>query len=190
MLTFVNYLIFIFHLLFLRYLYPENNEIDQTGKELKEIIDYEPMIMSVIKKLGIMYDQDEYMQIGRIAVYTGQSKYDKTKTKCTIDQFIYTNIYQRIVDQIRKESKYQKRNSVTEDSILDMHEDHLNFDVYLFQDLMTELDSREQFVCMRLVEGYKLREIAKMLNVSNSTAKNIRARIRKQLKQYFYPLEI
>ena len=35
----------------------------------KKIISYEPMIHSIVQQLNILYDKDEYMQVGRIAVY-------------------------------------------------------------------------------------------------------------------------
>ena len=141
------------------------------------------MIMSIIKKLGIMYHIDEYMQIGRIAVYNAQTTFNEEKAKCTLDQFIYTRIYQRMIDAIRKESNYQNYHTTTEDELMETYSSSDYYDDLLFEDLKKHLNEREQYVFTYLLHGYKLSEIAIMLGVSNSTAKNIRMSIREKLKQ-------
>jgi DNA-directed RNA polymerase specialized sigma subunit len=45
----------------------------------KKIISYEPMIHSIIQQLNILYDKDEYMQVGRIAVFEAVNKFDSSK---------------------------------------------------------------------------------------------------------------
>src|SRR5699024_10224578 len=77
----------------------------------------EPIIRSIIKKLNILYDIDEYMQIGSLVVYEALKKHDETK--CKESQFVYTMIYQRMIGEIRRESKRQDRFTITEDTILD-----------------------------------------------------------------------
>src|SRR5699024_4704807 len=80
------------------------------------ITSYEPMIRSIINKLNILYDTDEYMQIGRLAVYEALKKHDKTKCKESL--FVYTIIYLRMIDDFRTESKLQYRFTITEVTIL------------------------------------------------------------------------
>jgi DNA-directed RNA polymerase specialized sigma subunit len=68
----------------------------------KKIISYEPMIHSIIQQLNILYDKDEYMQVGRIAVFEAVNKFDSSKTSGSESQFVYTLIRQRLIDEIRK----------------------------------------------------------------------------------------
>ncbi|CAD2073211.1 sigma-70 family RNA polymerase sigma factor [Phocicoccus pinnipedialis] len=150
---------------------------------MKDIKTYEPMIMSIIKKLGIKYHIDEYMQIGRITVFTAQNTFDEEKAKCTQDQYIYTRIYQRLIDTIRKESNYQKYHTTTEDTLMTTHSYRDQYDYIYFEDLKTNLNEREQYVFTYLLNGYSISEISVMLGVSNSTAKNIRKSIREKLSK-------
>lgn len=151
---------------------------------MKKITSYEPMIRSIINKLNILYDTDEYTQIGRLAVLEALEKHDKSK--CKESQFVYTIIYQRMIDEIRKQSKLQKRYTITEDTILDTFSTNFNdTELYLIgvKDILTD---REYTWLTMTLDGYALVEIAKHLNVSISTAKNIRKNARKILYSHFY----
>ena len=148
------------------------------------ITSYEPMIRSIINKLNILYDIDEYMQIGRLAVYEALKKHDETK--CKESQFVYTMIYQRMIDEIRRESKRQDRFTITEDTILDTFSTKFNdVDFYLIG-VKDKLTNREYAWLTMTLDGYALVEIARHLNVSISTAKNIRKSARKTLYSHFY----
>ena len=85
----------------------------------EKIKDYEPMIYSIMKRLSIQYDQDDYMQVGRMAVYNALSTFDDIAAKgATESQFVYTRIHQRLIDEIRRVSRYTNAVSVTADDLL------------------------------------------------------------------------
>ncbi|CAD2077221.1 RNA polymerase sigma factor SigS [Jeotgalicoccus aerolatus] len=148
-----------------------------------KILAYEPMIHSIIHKLNIIYDTDEYMQIGRLAVLESIKKFDSSKSACTEAQFVYTLIRQRLIDEIRKVARYQSR-------VLPAS-DHAVFYNSITDDYTTEhpaagnLNKREERWLTLTLKGYALTEVAAELSVSVSTAKNIRRSAREKLKVYF-----
>lgn len=145
---------------------------------------YEPMVHSIINKLNILYDIDEYMQIGRLAVYEGLKKFDIQKAKCTESQFIYTMIRQRLIDAIRKTSRYQERNTLVEDDGLASCS--VKDEYYINTDTVKILNTREYKWFTLAAHGYSLTEIAGQLGVSLSTAKNIRKSARCKIRYLYY----
>lgn len=149
-----------------------------------KISSYEPMIYSVIKKLNILYDVDEFMQIGRLAVFEGLEKFDSTLAKCTESQFIYTLIRQRLIDAILKSSRHAERHVLVEDELL------INYsynDAYqLYSDTLKLLNEREQQWFLLAVDGFSLAEISTRLSLSLSTAKNIRRDARLKIRKLYY----
>lgn len=151
---------------------------------MEKIISYEPMIASIINRMNILYDRDEYMQIGRLAVYEALNKHDESK--CKESQFVYTMIYQRLIDEIRKNARRLERYQVTEDGVLDtIPIDSIDANLYLIG-VKEKLTEREYAWLLMTIDGYALVEIAKHLGVSLSTAKNIRKQARKTLYTHFY----
>lgn len=149
----------------------------------KKIISYEPMIHSIIQQLNILYDKDEYMQVGRIAVFEAVSKFDSSKTSCSESQFVYTLIRQRLIDEIRKVSRYQERQSPAEDNIIEIQAAD---DSYKLENTAQKVLNKREYRWFTLtLSGYSLKETAELLKVSVSTAKNIRKSARDKLQKSF-----
>lgn len=144
-----------------------------------KITSYEPMIHSIVQQLNILYDKDEYMQIGRIAVFEAINKFDVNKTSCSESQFVYTLIRQRLIDEIRKVLRYQERYTPVENNIL---ETPASGDSYNLENTAAKiLNTREYRWFTLALSGYSLKETAEILGVSVSTAKNIRKSARAKL---------
>lgn len=144
-----------------------------------KITSYEPMIHSIVQQLNILYDKDEYMQIGRIAVFEALNKFDMSKTACSESQFVYTLIRQRLIDEIRKVSRYQERYTPVENNKL---ETSAAGDSYNLENTAGKvLNAREYRWFTLALSGYSLKETAEALGVSVSTAKNIRKNARDKL---------
>lgn len=149
----------------------------------KKIISYEPMIHSIIQQLNILYDKDEYMQVGRIAVFEAVNKFDSSKTSCSESQFVYTLIRQRLIDEIRKVSRYQERQSPAEDNIIEIQ---ASDDSYKLENTAQKILNKREYRWFTLtLSGYSLKETAELLKVSVSTAKNIRKSARDKLQKSF-----
>ncbi|TVT28837.1 sigma-70 family RNA polymerase sigma factor [Salinicoccus cyprini] len=153
-----------------------------------KIIGYEPMIYSIMARLNIQFDQDDYMQVGRMAVYNALSTYDDIAAKgATESQFVYTRIYQRMIDEIRKVSKYTNAVSVTVDELLyesvGGRADHLG--LFELEGVHHSLDPNELLWLSYTVKGYSVREIAGMSGYSVSSVKNWRKSARLKLRRLF-----
>lgn len=148
-----------------------------------KIVSYEPMIRSIIQQLNILYDKDEYMQIGRIAVFEAINKFDVSKGVCSESQFVYTIIRQRLIDEIRKFSRYQERYIPVENNSLEIHA--LKDAYHLENTTIKLLNAREYQWFLHATSGYTLKETAEVLGVSLSTAKNIRRSARTKLQANF-----
>ena len=46
-----------------------------------KIRQYEPMVHAVMNKLNILYDKDEFLQVGRIAVFQALASYDPARAR-------------------------------------------------------------------------------------------------------------
>ncbi|CDZ99223.1 RNA polymerase sigma factor SigS [Jeotgalicoccus saudimassiliensis] len=150
-----------------------------------KITSYEPMIYSIINQLNILYDKDEYMQIGRIAVYEAVKKFDPAKASCSESRFVYTIIRQRLIDEIRKVSRQQERYG-TSSGTPDTHPS--TDDTYnLENNSLRILNEREYRWLTLTLSGYTLAEISIQLGVSPSTVKNIRRNARDKLRGSFTP---
>src|SRR5699024_3750719 len=96
----------------------ENMDADDRAFDLR-IREYEPMIQSITGRLNVRFDQDDYMQVGRLAVYNALSTFDDIAARgATESQFVYTRIYQRMIDEIRRVSRYTNNVSATDDDVL------------------------------------------------------------------------
>lgn len=149
------------------------------------IENYEPMIQSIIGKLNIRFDRDDYMQVGRMAVYNALSTYDDIAARgATESQFVYTRIYQRMIDEIRRVSRYTNAVSATEDDLLIESVGGCGADTVLLaelRDMLGTLDRRELQWLLLTLDGYTVVEIAAASGFSVSSVKNWRKSARRKL---------
>ncbi|GAB3063431.1 sigma-70 family RNA polymerase sigma factor [Salinicoccus sesuvii] len=150
----------------------------------EKIVSYEPMVYSIMNKLNIQFDKDDYMQVGRLAIFSALSTYDDIAAKgATESQFVYTRIYQRLIDEIRKVSKYTNAVSVTVD-------DHLHecvggradpLEMLALETTQHQLETYELMWLSYTLRGYSVREIAEQSGYSVSSVKNWRKSAREKL---------
>ena len=164
--------------------------IDASQDEVmnEKIKDYEPMIYSIMKRLSIQYDQDDYMQVGRMAVYNALSTFDDIAAKgATESQFVYTRIHQRLIDEIRRVSRYTNAVSVTADDLLaESVGGRLdNLHMMELESARGLLGEQERLWLAYTLKGYSVREIAGATGFSVSSVKNWRASARKKLRAVY-----
>lgn len=153
-----------------------------------KIKDYEPMIYSIMKRLSIQFDQDDYMQVGRMAVYNALSTFDDIAAKgATESQFVYTRIHQRLIDEIRRVSRYTNAVSVTADDLLaeSVGGRMDSLDMMELESARGLLGEQERVWLAYTLKGYSVREIAEATGFSVSSVKNWRASARKTLRAMY-----
>ncbi len=151
-----------------------------------KIRQYEPMVHAVMNKLNILYDKDDFLQTGRIAVFQALMSYDADRARgATESQFVYTRIHQRMIDEIRKCVRVSKGLELTEwledDGMYAVEESYVDL---LNGELVKLLDGREMKWLELMTDGYSAVEIAKILGVSVSTIKAVRVRVRAKVREF------
>ena len=157
----------------------------EAGLDAK-IRQYEPMVHAIMAKLSILYDRDDFLQVGRIAIYQALLSFDVGKARgATESQFVYTRIYQRLIDEIRRCVRVSKGLELTEwledDGSASVRESY----VELFEgDLGGILTERERRWLELMMSGYSTAEIAHILDVSVSTVKAVRLKVRSKVRAF------
>lgn len=162
----------------------EHMDADDRAFDLR-IREYEPMIQSIIGRLNVRFDQDDYMQVGRLAVYNALSTFDDIAARgATESQFVYTRIYQRMIDEIRRVSRYTNNVSATDDDVLMENTGAAGGEAVLLAELrgmLGTLDRRERQWLLLTLDGYTVVEIAAASGFSVSSVKNWRRSARAKL---------
>lgn len=73
---------------------------------------YTPMISAIIRKLHIYRDYDAYRQIGKIALWHACCRFDEGKGDFT--PFAYRTIQGAMLDELKRESRFTSRFTVSE----------------------------------------------------------------------------
>lgn len=143
------------------------------------IINYDRMIYKHINTLNIKYDREDFLQIGRLAVYQALNVADNTDS-LNEASLVYGLIRNRLIDEIRKRQKYQLE--VSDEIQLN---EKINFDdneyrewMYVLKEMLTE----KEYQCLELtLAGYKQSDIASRINRSPSMVKQYRRNIREKV---------
>jgi DNA-directed RNA polymerase len=128
------------------------------------------LIKSVIKKLNIYENYEEFYQIGTIALYDAFIKYDAKKDKYqNFDVYAYYTILNYLKNELTKINKYKKIEMCIDlyqnDYLAPIIEDDLINRIEL-EDLFRCLSNQQQQIFKLKRLGYKNEEIAKSLNLS------------------------
>ena len=115
------------------------------------------------------------MDILQESILKGYSSLSKIKDESSIDKYLNRIIINTAIDFIRKNSKMIfTDDECLKEKIVDFDENDIN---YAVEDLESELKS---IIVLKYFHGYKISEVAEILDISVSTVKN---RMHKALKQ-------
>lgn len=78
---------------------------------------YEPMISSIIRKLNIYREFEQFRQAGRIALWQAWSRYDETQGDFA--PFAYRSIYGALLDELKRETRFSDVHVPAEDDLLE-----------------------------------------------------------------------
>ena len=128
-------------------------------------------------KLAYCYVKNHHdaMDVLQESILKGYSNLSKINDENAIDKYLNRIIINTAIDFIRKNSKIIFTDSeYLKEKIDDFYENDIN---YAVEDLEPELKS---IIVLKYFHGYKISEVAEILDISVSTVKN---RIHKALKQ-------
>lgn len=145
---------------------------------------YQPMIHKIIRTLSIYKNQEEFYQIGLIALWDASKRYDAKKGNFT--NYAYTFIKGRIMTELSKTKKLEERYIFPEEEFWDLITDSEKvqpLEKHVLGSLCYALtDHQRKWLEYTCLDSLSVKEIAQMEKVSVSAVKSWRAGARRKLK--------
>lgn len=150
----------------------------ETMEEIEQIIlDNEDLIKKVIFKLRIYRDFEEYMQVGRIALWKAVKSFDKTKGEFTM--FAYMTVKFAIARELSKSNDVSQNEFTVEDEVFSNIEEQSTVQPCLeWPEWFSHLKEEEQFLIKAMfLENLNMKEIADKYNFSYEALKKRQQRL-------------
>ncbi|MCM3721782.1 sigma-70 family RNA polymerase sigma factor [Solibacillus isronensis] len=147
------------------------------------IFENETLIKKVIYKLKIYRDLDEYMQVGRIALWQALQKFDDTKGDFAM--FAYMTVKYAIIRALTKENHVSEHELAVEEDVIIVNSQQHFLDTASLEwpEWFEELNKEEQFLLIALYEKeLSLKEIADKYMLSYETIKKRHQRLLSKLR--------
>ncbi|WP_157811937.1 sigma-70 family RNA polymerase sigma factor [Alteribacter populi] len=147
--------------------------------------DFEPLIRSLLNKWQLGFDQDEYLQIGRIALYEAWCRYDPQKGPFPGYAKAYVKGYLLIAiqDHVKRNEHFQLTEPLTLTDTAPVSADESLEEIYSLI-RTARLSRREKtWVIETIIHQLKPREIAEKYNVKISTVHTWKKEATKKLKK-------
>ncbi|WP_027408355.1 sigma-70 family RNA polymerase sigma factor [Anoxybacteroides tepidamans] len=145
---------------------------------------YRPMIVSIMKKLHVTKEWDEYYQIGLIALWEASKQFQEEKG--SFSSFAYKKIYWSMTSYLRKQCRGKKNECSLTESIANTIPDgrKSDYDDGLLEALLQPLTERQKkWVIGYIVENKSLKTIAEEEGVTVEVVKNWRVTALKKLRK-------
>lgn len=142
------------------------------------------MIHKIIHSLHIYKDFDQYFQLGLIALWETTEKFDEKQGK--FESLAYSMIRGRMLEQLKKESTYANRFTVS-DSFTDFERNDERSEIPLEKEILlsycTGLSEKEYtWVQETFIRQKTISDIAKKENVKVETVKTWRKRALQKIR--------
>ncbi|MBU8881121.1 sigma-70 family RNA polymerase sigma factor [Bacillus sp. FJAT-29790] len=145
---------------------------------------YEPMIHKVMRTLHIYKNQEEFFQLGLIALWDAKKRFNQEKGSFT--NYAYSYIKGRLLTEMTKSNKYQERSVYPKEEFWEVIEDpcvEVPFEVKLLLTYCDQLtENQTKWVLYTCVEDLTVKEIAEKENVSMSAVKAWRKGAKEKLR--------
>lgn len=138
---------------------------------------FTPMIHHVIKSLSIYKNKEDFFQIGLIALWESQDKYDEANGK--FSNFAYTVIKGRIINELKRQHKYDTHSQPVDRAFLDVIDPFsLDKEAFMMENFMAYTENltlnQKRWLILTFIEDKNQNEIANMFNVSTAAVKSWR----------------
>lgn len=147
------------------------------------LLQYEPMISAVIRKLSIYRDFENFRQTGRFALYQAWLRFDGTKGHFT--PFAYRSIHGAMLDEMKRENRFSDVNTSVENETIELLAPPEIFDPHSdLHDAIIALPQEDRALLIKLyVENRSQAECAADFGISVPGIKKRRARLLKKLRE-------
>lgn len=134
---------------------------------------YEPMIWSIIHSLHIYKNQEEFFQIGLIALWDAFRKFDEKKGK--FSTYAYACVKGRIMYELTKDSKREERLVYPKEEfwmcIMDEEKREPLMEEMLLACFSHLTENQKKWIVYTAIHQLSVKEIAELENVSVSAVK-------------------
>lgn len=146
---------------------------------------YEPMISANIRQLNIYREHEHFRQTGRVALWQAWERFDKEKGGFT--PYAYRSIRGAMLDEMKKENRFEERFMPAEDDMLalwidegESEEDGWMDGLSCAVDQLT--DDERKLLYWLFIDRYTQAECANRLGISVAGVKKRRERLLKKLR--------
>lgn len=149
---------------------------------------YIPIVYAVIRKLGLKKDVDEYVQVGRIALYEAWQKHNPTIGDFA--PYAYSYVSGRMKHAIKQNDQWGRQNLVTEQEVLTeiSQAEMLDEELFLLDDWINRsgITKKEKlWIIEGYIHGFSIGELMEKYGVSAKTVKSWRHRAIWKLKKAY-----
>ncbi|EIT83920.1 RNA polymerase factor sigma-70 [Fictibacillus macauensis ZFHKF-1] len=148
---------------------------------------FEPLIKSQIRKLGVARQFEEYYQIGLIALWQASTRFKEEKGD--FGPFAYQTVRGMMLSHLRNERKHQQETTLTAEQAdaisapsVSMPSDLEEWSYYLAQ--LTA--NQQQWVIKKIIYGMKESEIAEAAGVTIGAVKSWRRQALTHLRKLLH----
>ena len=151
----------------------------------EQIVDFEHIILRVMAKLRIYKEQDNYLQVGRVAVWQALQDFDATKGK--LEMYVYMRVKFAIIGELRTRMKVSEHEVVMDaeplmywlDTLSEYKPEEVDRPEWYWQ-----LPRHEQRLLELLFyEGIAMKAAAQMEGVSYDTMKKRRKKLLTKIRE-------
>ncbi|WP_113930681.1 sigma-70 family RNA polymerase sigma factor [Bacillus sp. P14.5] len=153
-------------------------------------VQYEPMIYKVMKTLHVYKNEDEFYQLGLIALWEAATRFNHEKGH--FSSYAYSYIRGRILDEMKRSILHEERHSTPKEEYWEYVEDPnkvMPLEADLLLSYCHELNNNQtKWVIYTCLDGLTLKEIAQTECVSPSAVKKWRSGAKEKLKKHLQNL--
>lgn len=147
-------------------------------ENFEEIVEqYTPMIYHMMRSLHIYKNQEEFFQIGLIALWEARQRFNSDKG--TFSTYAYSYIKGRMLTELSSQNKVEERNVYPDEVFWETAVDTMGQPPLQLEQLLSYCDGltdkQKQWVTYTFYFGLSVVEIAEIENVSPSAVKKWRS---------------
>ncbi|RXK18788.1 LuxR C-terminal-related transcriptional regulator [Macrococcus sp. DPC7161] len=145
----------------------------------KLLEEYQRYIHYLIQKYHLSYEKDEYFQKLSIKLWELNQQFDASKQNK--QKYLMTKLNFYLIDELRKQIKYQERN-VYDETLLMYQKIEDDASHLLIEHIKSQLTAKENDLLEKLILGYMIKEIAQEQQVSVSCIKQQKKRLKEKIE--------
>jgi len=157
-------------------------------KDFSQVVEeMRPLVLSILKRLNIYKNFEEYYHIGVIGLWHAYKNYKPELGSFSTFAYLYIRGY--ILLELSKHRQFEERVIYPDEYKLQSFIDEkggVNGPDLCFSDILQSLSITEKrLIQLHFFDGYQLKEVANILGISYSTAKDWKKKLLEKLRRKF-----